>query len=91
MLKPHQRMDDWLERRGYADLEELITYCGYDRAWAHSQIQALRRWVYANPVKGNKKQWKRFFGNNLSRSWDKMEDHEKPKSEERNWDRPPPT
>ena len=70
MPKPHERMDAWLESGGRAELELSIQYGKYNRQWAHDKIESLRRWVEANPRKGNKKDWGKFFKNNLSRDWD---------------------
>ena len=76
-MQPHERLDKWLEEKGWVELEEMIRYCEYDRAWAMKQIQTLRRWIQGGGPKTNKKDWKRFFSNNLSRHWDELPEDQK--------------
>lgn len=74
MPKPHERLEAYLEQRGWVDLEETINYCGYPRSWAVKEVGKAKTWVFGNPVKGNKKDWRRFLCNWLVRAWDREPD-----------------
>lgn len=75
MSKPIERFEAWVSANMEA-IDEIVDTGGYPHHWVAKEMDKMRNYlVYSGK---SYTRWKRFYGGWLNRSWQRLNDSQKP-------------